>query len=136
VPIPTKVVSSNLAHGKVYSIHPCVIMLVSEMRQLGGFLRFPSMFSPIKLTTTRYCWNNNPQYIRFPVKATPGQIVQSQIGPKSKRPQNESQIGHILSNWIKNYVLIWIIINILVNRFMYNFIFLLMDRSIFMDERN
>jgi hypothetical protein len=46
----TKVVSSNLAHGEVYSIQHYVIKFVSDLRQVGGFLpvvRFPS---PIKLT--------------------------------------------------------------------------------------
>ena len=28
---------------------------------------------------------------RFPVESTPGQIALSQIGPKSKRPQNENK---------------------------------------------
>ena len=46
VPTPTKVVSSNPAHGEVYSIQHYVIC------QVGGFLwvlRFPP---PIKLTAT------------------------------------------------------------------------------------
>ena len=38
VPITTKVVSSNLVHGEVYSIHHFVIKLVSDLRQVGGFL--------------------------------------------------------------------------------------------------
>ena len=48
MPITTKVVSSNLAHGEVYSIQHYVIKFVSDLRQVGGFLpvvRFPS---PIK----------------------------------------------------------------------------------------
>jgi hypothetical protein len=50
MPITTKVESSNLAHGEVYSIQYCVIEFVSDLRQVGGFiwvLRFPP---PIKLT--------------------------------------------------------------------------------------
>ena len=42
------VVTSNPAHGEVYSIQHYVIKFVSDLRQVGGFLRFPS---PIKLTT-------------------------------------------------------------------------------------
>ena len=52
MPITTKVVSSNLAHGEVYSIQHYVIKFVSDLRQVAGFLpvvRFPP---PIKLTAT------------------------------------------------------------------------------------
>ena len=35
VPIATKVESSNLTHGKVYSIH-YVIKFVNDLRQVGG----------------------------------------------------------------------------------------------------
>jgi len=52
VMITTKVVSLNPVHGKVYSIQHYVIMFVSDLRQVCGFLwvlRFPP---PIKLTTT------------------------------------------------------------------------------------
>jgi hypothetical protein len=35
------------------------------------------------------------------------QIVLSQIGPKSKRPQNESQIGHLFQIELKKNALIW-----------------------------
>ena len=49
VPITTKVVSSNSIHGEIYSIQHYVIKLVSDLRQVGGFLRFPP---PIKLTAT------------------------------------------------------------------------------------
>jgi len=38
VPITTKVVSSNPAHGEVYSIQPYVIKFISDFRQVGGFL--------------------------------------------------------------------------------------------------
>jgi hypothetical protein len=50
VPITTKVVSSNPAHGEVYSIQLNVINIVSDLQQVSGFLwvlRFPP---PIKLT--------------------------------------------------------------------------------------
>ena len=40
LPITTKVVSSNPIHGKVYSIQHYVIKFVSDLRQVGGFLRF------------------------------------------------------------------------------------------------
>ena len=37
----SKVVSSNSAHGEVYSIQHYVIKFVSDLRQVGGFLRPP-----------------------------------------------------------------------------------------------
>jgi len=40
-------VSSNPAHGEMYLTQHYVIKFVSELLQVGGFLRFPS---PIKLT--------------------------------------------------------------------------------------
>ena len=49
VPITTNVVSSNPVHGQVYSIQHYVVKFVSDLRQVGGFLRFPP---PIKLTAT------------------------------------------------------------------------------------
>jgi hypothetical protein len=45
----TKVVSSNPVHGEVYFTQHYVIKLVSYLRQVGGFLRFPH---PIKQTAT------------------------------------------------------------------------------------
>ena len=36
----TKVVSSNPAHAKVNSIQHYVIKFVSDLRQIGGFLRY------------------------------------------------------------------------------------------------
>ena len=42
--ITTEVVSSNIAHGEVYSMQHCVIKFVSDLQQVGGFLmvvRFP-----------------------------------------------------------------------------------------------
>ena len=41
VAITTNVVSSNPAHGYAYSIQHYVIKFVSDLRQVGGFLRFP-----------------------------------------------------------------------------------------------
>jgi len=38
VPMTTKVVSSNPVHGKLCSIQHYVIKLVSDLRQVGGFL--------------------------------------------------------------------------------------------------
>ena len=50
VPITTKVVSSNLAHGEVYSIQHYVINFVSDLRQVGSFLLVLLFPPPIKLT--------------------------------------------------------------------------------------
>ena len=47
--IITKVVSSNPIHAEEYSIQHYVTKFVSDLRQVGGLLRFPS---PIKLTAT------------------------------------------------------------------------------------
>ena len=52
VHITTKVVSSNLAHGEMYSIQHYVIKFVSDLRQVGGFLRVLWFPPPIKLTIT------------------------------------------------------------------------------------
>ena len=46
MPITTKVVSSNLIHGELYSIRHYVIKFVSDLRQVGGFL----LFSPTNKT--------------------------------------------------------------------------------------
>ena len=48
--ITTQVVSSN--HGGVYSIQYYVIKFVSDLQQVGGFLRVLRFPSPIKLITT------------------------------------------------------------------------------------
>jgi len=50
--IHTKVVSSNPVHGEVYSIQHYVIKFVSDLRQLGAFLRLLRFPPPIKLTAT------------------------------------------------------------------------------------
>ncbi len=50
--ITTKVVSSNLVHGEVYSIQHYVIKFVIDIRQDGGFLRVFRFPPPIKLIAT------------------------------------------------------------------------------------
>jgi hypothetical protein len=58
VPIITDVVSSNPAHGEVYSMQHYVIKFVSDLRQVGGFLQVLLFPPPIKLTATlllKYC---------------------------------------------------------------------------------
>ena len=50
VPITTKIVSSNLVHREVYSIQQYVIKFVSDLWQVGGFLRVLQCPPPIKLT--------------------------------------------------------------------------------------
>ena len=50
--ITTNIVSSNPAHGKVYSIQNYVIKFVSDWRQVGGFLQV-LLFPPLlKMTAT------------------------------------------------------------------------------------
>jgi hypothetical protein len=39
VPITTEVVSSNPVHGEEYSIQHYVIKIISDLQQVGGFLR-------------------------------------------------------------------------------------------------
>jgi len=53
MPITTEVMSSNLAHDEVYSIQHYVLKLVSDLWQVGGFLRVLWFPPPIKL---KYCW--------------------------------------------------------------------------------
>jgi hypothetical protein len=50
VPNTTNVVSSNLTRGKLYSIQLYVIKFVSDLLQVGGFLRVLRFPPPIKLT--------------------------------------------------------------------------------------
>jgi hypothetical protein len=52
VPNATKVASLNPAHGKVYLIQHYVMKLVSDLPQVGGFLRLRRFPPPIKLTAT------------------------------------------------------------------------------------
>ena len=49
ISLSTKSVSSNPVHSEVYSIQHYVIKLVSDLWQIGGFLRFPPL---IKLNAT------------------------------------------------------------------------------------
>jgi hypothetical protein len=49
VPITTKVVNSNPVHGELYLIQHYVIKFVSDLRQVGGFLRVLRFPPPIKL---------------------------------------------------------------------------------------
>jgi hypothetical protein len=58
VSITIKVVSSNLVHGKMYSIQHYVIRIVSDLWQVSGFLRVLRFPPHIKLTATillNYC---------------------------------------------------------------------------------
>ena len=48
LPITTKFVSLNHDYGKVYSIQHYVISFVSDLRQVGGFLRVLRFPPPIK----------------------------------------------------------------------------------------
>ena len=50
--ITTNVVSSNLVHVWVYSIQHYVMQFVSDLRQVGRFLRVLWFSLPIKLTAT------------------------------------------------------------------------------------
>jgi hypothetical protein len=52
VPIITKIVSSNPAHGKVYSTQHSVLKFVSDLRQVGGFLQFAKRLIDWCLTPT------------------------------------------------------------------------------------
>jgi hypothetical protein len=52
VPVGIKVVSSNPAHGEVYSIQHFVIKFASDLRQVGGFLWVLRIPPPIKLVAT------------------------------------------------------------------------------------
>ena len=50
VSITTEVVSSNPAHGEVYSIQHYVIKFDSDLPKVGGFLRVLRLSPPMKLT--------------------------------------------------------------------------------------
>jgi len=52
VPITTKVVSLNPAHGEVYSIQHYVIKFISDLQQVSGFFRVLQIPPLIKVTTT------------------------------------------------------------------------------------
>ena len=63
--ITTNVVSSSPVHGEVYSIHHYMIKFVSDLRQVGGFLRVLWFPPPIKLTP-RYNWNKHQNVTETP----------------------------------------------------------------------
>ena len=48
--ITNKVMSSNLAHGEVFPMQHYVKKFVSDLRQVGGFLRVHRFSPPTKLT--------------------------------------------------------------------------------------
>ena len=50
--------SLNSAHGEVYPIQHYVIKFVSDLRQIGGFLRFPP---PTNLTAKRLVFHMKPK---------------------------------------------------------------------------
>jgi hypothetical protein len=52
VSITTKIVSSNPAYGEMYSIQHYVIKFISDLQQVGGFLRVLRFPAPIKLAAT------------------------------------------------------------------------------------
>jgi hypothetical protein len=52
-----KVVRSNPVHGEEYLIQHYVMKFVSDLRQVGGFLRIILFPPPIKLTATIYLIN-------------------------------------------------------------------------------
>ena len=54
--ITTEIMSSNPAHGEVYSIQHYVIKFVSEMQQLGGFLWFSSTNKTDRHNITEILW--------------------------------------------------------------------------------
>jgi hypothetical protein len=59
VPITTKVVTLNTAHGGVYSIQHYVIKFISDLRQVSGFFWVLQFSPPLKLTAMiylKYCW--------------------------------------------------------------------------------
>ena len=75
--INTKVVSLNPARGEVYLIQHHVIKFVSDLRQVGGFLRVLRFPPPIKLTN-----NINEILLKVELNAitlTPCVIDQSMI---------------------------------------------------------
>jgi hypothetical protein len=50
--VTTQVVNSNTANGEVYSIKHYEIKCVSDLQQVGGFLRFPPPIKNYHTTTT------------------------------------------------------------------------------------
>jgi hypothetical protein len=58
VPITTKVMSLNPAHGEVYSIQHYVIKFVSGLSQVSGFLRVLQFPPPINLTNLYFYYKH------------------------------------------------------------------------------
>jgi hypothetical protein len=54
VSITTYVVSSNPAHGEAYSIQHYMIKFVSDLRQVGGYIRVLRFLPPKKRTARRH----------------------------------------------------------------------------------
>ena len=54
MPITTNVVNSNPSHEEVYSIQHYVIKFVSDLWQVGGFLRVLQFSPPTKQIATIY----------------------------------------------------------------------------------
>ena len=58
VPITTKVVSSNISHGEVYSMQHYLIKFVIDLQQVDGFhlvLRVPQPIELIATIQLKYC---------------------------------------------------------------------------------
>ena len=53
--ITTEVVSSNIAHGEVYSMQHYVIKFVSDLQQVGGFHRVVRFPRPINWPSRYRC---------------------------------------------------------------------------------
>ena len=66
LPLTAKVVSSNPAHGEVYTIQRYVIKVVSDLRQVGSFLMI-LRFSPPINWPPRYNWIIVESGVKHPV---------------------------------------------------------------------
>ena len=65
------IVSSNPAHGEVYSIQNYVIKFLSDLRQVGGFLWVLQFTPPINLTATLKLKTTPPLPSPIPIWHTP-----------------------------------------------------------------
>jgi len=74
VSITIKVVSSNPAHGEVYSIQHYVIKFVSDLRHVCGFLRVIRFPPPIKTRPPQYNWNIVERDVKHQ-KSKPDQVA-------------------------------------------------------------
>jgi hypothetical protein len=91
----------NTVHGDVHSIQHYVIKFVSDMRQVDGFLQFPS---PIKLTAmiytkdencfTIYMYRDSVQYIKLQVE-------------NIECPTQNCQIYPILDSLLQSILSVW-----------------------------